>query len=79
MNEKIAGYRELTPGEIHSINVLKDFEGKTGYLLAEISKEISADGNAQRWLSLAYTHLEIGFMFAIKAVARPSNGLGRQR
>jgi response regulator of citrate/malate metabolism len=72
-HEKIAGYRDLTQEEIDAMNALKDAEQKMKELLDGLPV---ADGNVGRWISLARTNFETGFMFAIKAVARPTNGLG---
>lgn len=75
-HEKIAGYRDLTQAEIDAINELKMVEAKIGEWLKLVA---SRDADEDRWLSLARTHLETGFMFAIKAIARPTNGLGQDR
>lgn len=83
-HEKIAGYRGLTQAEIDLINSLKDMEREVGLDLDVIAGNIPNLGgddapDARRWLSLARNHLETGFMYAIKAVALPTNGLGRDR
>lgn len=80
-HEKIAGYRDLSQAEIDAMNALKTLESLAGQELQRVFKAIdpAGDSDAIRWLSLARTHLETGFMFAIKAVARPTNGLGRNR
>jgi response regulator of citrate/malate metabolism len=72
-HEKIAGYRDLTQEEIDAMNALKKAEQKMKKLLDGLPV---TDGNVGRWISLARTNFETGFMFAIKAVARPTNGLG---
>lgn len=74
-HEKISGHRDLTQAEIDAINEVKMVEAKMGEWLSLMDD--LPDSDAQRWLSLARTHLETGFMFAMKAVARPTNGLGR--
>jgi hypothetical protein len=56
------------------MNLLKAIEWRVGEALKEID---ASDPSAARWLAIARTHLETGFMFALKAVARPTNGLGR--
>lgn len=79
-HEKISGYRDLSQAEINLMNALKGQEAAVGHLLAAVDAELSpADADECRWLSIARTHLETGFMYAIKAVARPTNGLGRNR
>lgn len=76
----ITGYRELHPTEISAINALKEREAEMGEILSEITEnaQIIGDGAVIRWAAIARTHLETGFMYAIKAVARPTNGLGRK-
>lgn len=78
-HRKIEGYRELDADEIDLINDIKEAEACAAELLAELEKRNiqTGDEGARRWAALARTHLETGFMFAIKAVARPTNGLGR--
>ncbi|MGI9451984.1 MAG: DUF7681 family protein [Geminicoccaceae bacterium] len=79
-HQKISGYRDLGDDEVYVINSLKDLEDQLGIRLSAIENGLGEHGDkeAGRWLSLARTHLETGMMFAIKAVARPSNGLGRR-
>ena len=79
-HKKISGYRDLTQGEIDAMNELKNVEAKLGVTLSRIDDLLTelGDAEAKRWVSLARTHLETGMMFAIKAVARPTNGLGRR-
>lgn len=78
-HEKISGYRDLTQAEIDLMNQLKAYEAEIGNVLQLLGVAVLDDNSAQRWLSIARTHLETGFMYAIKAVARPTNGLGRNR
>ncbi len=63
---KIVGYIEQTPTQIDNINALKTYE-------IEIVKFLEAlTNNAHpRWLSIAKTHIQTGFMAAVRAVARP--------
>lgn len=78
-HKKISGYRDLSQTEIDAMNALKDAEAHIGTVLAEIERDLrDVDPEAGRWAAIARTHLETGFMFAIKAVARPTNGLGRK-
>ena len=79
-HKKIAGYRDLTEAEIESMNNLKEMEADLGKALFEVDVlcGLANDNEAKRWVALARTHLETGMMFAIKAVARPTNGLGRR-
>ena len=75
---KIAGYRDLSQDEIDSMNDLKRFEAEMADTLAELDRRADGDPAAGRWASLARDYFETGFMYAIKAVARPTNGLGRR-
>lgn len=80
-HKKISGYRDLSQAEIDLMNELKRTEADIADLLNRVLRELlnSSDVEAERWVSIARTHLETGMMFAIKAVARPTNGLGRRK
>lgn len=79
-HREISGYRELTHVEINLMNLLKTFEADLGDLLGRVAAHVATtdDAAAARWLALARTELETGMMYAVKAVARPTNGLGRR-
>jgi hypothetical protein len=79
-HKHIKGYRDLDEHEIALINQLKQAEANAGMVIAQLNDLCQAvsDVEAARWVSIARTHLETGFMYAIKAVARPTNGLGRK-
>lgn len=78
-HEKIAGYRDLTQAEIDLMNELKAAEAMVAGLYQRVAVLCldNKDSGASRWASLGKTHCETGFMYLIKAVARPTNGLGR--
>ena len=78
-HQKIAGYRDLTQAEVDLMNELKAKEAEVGELYQRVAALAREDGDAAagRWASLGRTDCETGFMYLIKAVARPSNGLGR--
>ena len=65
---EIKGYRKLTEEEINTVNQLKNlehdvlsyFETVDGYLNLE-----------KRWMAIAKTHIEQGFMAAVRAVTKP--------
>ena len=80
-HKKISGYRDLSQAEIDLMNELKRVEADLGGLLTRVSRNLldSSDIEAERWVALARTNLETGMMYAIKAVARPTNGLGRRK
>ena len=74
-HRKIAGFSELSEDEITTINAIKANEAKIKAMVDELlADELPMDSS--RWLALARHHLEIGFMFAVKAVARPSGQMG---
>ena len=72
--------RQLNQKEIDLIDSIREHEARLGGLLTTIENQMAEHGDreAGRWLAEARTCLETGFMFAVKAVARPSNGLGRK-
>jgi hypothetical protein len=75
---QIKGYRDLDEHDIAITNHIKAMEENTRVFLNSLHEPLKkADPEALRWLAIARTHLETGFMFAIKAVTRPANGLGR--
>lgn len=79
-HKKISGYRDLSEDEINQMNAIKAAEGQLSGLLAWVEQSATASGDpaAGRWAALARTHLETGFMYAVKAIARPDGGIGRK-
>lgn len=63
----IKGYRDLSAGEIASMNGLKQM----GLELEEQLRGAEQAGADPRALSIARTHLQTGMMWAIRAVAKP--------
>lgn len=66
----ITGYRRLTAEEIATINDIKAEANSVGTLVGEITAKKDAD---QRWVAIARTHLQQGFMALTRAVARPES------
>ncbi len=66
-HRKISGYRDLSEDEIMLINKVKNLEKSVGAALDSIQ-----DSENGRHVSIAKTHLETGFMYAIKAIAKPT-------
>lgn len=64
----IKGYRELNQEEINNMNLLKNLEQEVLLTLNNIVRSQRVEG---RWMSIARTHIEQGFMAAGRAVARP--------
>lgn len=69
----ITGYRELSDEELADINMLKKIEKD---VLAEIADLQSTNKYTQRWLAIATTHIQQGFMAANRAIARPNDEHG---
>jgi len=67
--EKIIGYKEQSPGQIEAINRLKSLELEVLHEW-EAVKHLLEKFDV-RWMSVAKTHFQQGFMAAVRAVARP--------
>lgn len=70
-HRKITGYRDLTQSEIDTMNAIKAKCAEVGALVKSIKEEGSAD---PRWLAIAATDLQKGFMFLTRAIAKPTDG-----
>ena len=73
-HKMISGYRDLSQDEIDVINRIKEAENQLGELWQIVMDE---PGNrvvaSSRWMNIAKTHLEQGFMAFVRAVARPED------
>jgi len=67
-HQKIKGYRDLTQEEIDLINEGKELAEKCREFVEKLESSAGAD---KRCVSLGRTNLQQGFMWAIRAVARP--------
>lgn len=67
-HEKIKGYRDLSQEEIDLMNEIKQKESELGKLFQKMRESDTID---KRWLSIAQTDLEKGFMAAVRSVAQP--------
>lgn len=67
-HEKISGYRDLSQAEIDEMNNLKALEKTVLGKLDGVSVLPDID---KRWLAIARTDLEKGFMAAVRSIARP--------
>jgi hypothetical protein len=65
----ITGYRELTEEETHNINQVKEAAISMGKLIESFT---DWDGADQRWVSIAKTDLQKGFMALTRAIAKPT-------
>lgn len=68
-HKQIKGYRDLTQEEIDKMNQLKQLAESVGIIVKDMRRFPDFD---QRWASIAETHLQQGFMAAIRAVAKPT-------
>ena len=64
----IKGYRELNQDEIDTINDIKQAANEVGEIIDGMTGGVEAD---QRWLAIAKTDLQKGFMSLVRAVAKP--------
>lgn len=65
----IKGYRDLSEGEIKAMNAIKQKAEEVGILLEEMQENKDLD---HRWVAIAKTDLQKGFMAAVRAVAQPT-------
>lgn len=67
-HRKIKGYRELSQEEIDLMNEIKEAGAGLGNLIEKLEVSGKLDG---RWLAIARTDLQKGFMALTRAVAKP--------
>lgn len=67
-HQKIKGYRDLSEAEIRHMNNCKNHAVQIGDLCDNIGKLPDVD---QRWLAIAKTDLQKGFMSLVRSIARP--------
>jgi hypothetical protein len=73
-HRKIKGYRELTQEEIDLMNKVKEKAEEVGQLVREIQGYHSDTGSHAidiRWVSIAQTDLQKGFMALTRSIAAP--------
>ena len=64
----IKGYRELTDTEINDIEVVKSMAETVGEMVERMNDASRFD---QRWVAIAKTDLQKGFMALVRSVAKP--------
>lgn len=64
----IKGYRELSQEEIDVMNTIKIKSSEVGALVNSILANTEAD---KRWVAIAQTNLQQGFMALTRAIAKP--------
>lgn len=68
-HKMITGYRDLTQDEINLMNMVKGLAAKVG---AELDIVAAAPDTDKRWVAIARTHLQEGFMALTRSIARPT-------
>ncbi len=69
MTNKINGYRELTAFEIEAINGVKQLAESLSIVVTALEQDPAVD---QRWLTIAKTDLQKGFMSLTRSIAKPT-------
>lgn len=69
-HRQITGYRELNQEEINLINMIKGRAEDVGAELEIVSQFPDVD---KRWVNIAKTHLQQGFMALTRAVTKPNS------
>ena len=67
-HRKIKGYRDLSQVEIDAMNGIKEKAAEVRELISELESNDELD---QRWVAIAKTDLQKGFMAATRSVAKP--------
>jgi hypothetical protein len=70
----IKGYRELSETELEAINRIKDSAEEVNKLVEGLTAAQMPGGHMpdQRWVAIARTQLQQGFMALTRAVAKPT-------
>lgn len=68
-HEKIKGYRSLTQIEIDLMNRSKELAEDVSLLIKRLYENEDTD---KRWISIAQTDLQKGFMSLVRAIAKPT-------
>lgn len=69
-HKQIKGYRDLTQEEIDLMNETKELAEKCGELIDKLENFSTA--SEQRWVSIAKTELQKGFIAAVRSIAKPT-------
>lgn len=66
---RIKGYRDLTAEEIAAMNEGKTLAEQVGAWIDELMADPTTD---KRWVAIGKTHLQQGFMAALRGIAQPT-------
>ena len=69
-HKKIKGYRDLSQEEIDKMNAIKDWGNDIGEFIDALEDNFDVD---QRWLAIAKTDLQKGFMSLVRSIAQPES------
>ncbi|QOI71931.1 hypothetical protein pEaSNUABM47_00463 [Erwinia phage pEa_SNUABM_47] len=69
-HKHIKGYRDLSQKEVDAMNEIKQLAATVGELIEKLESTESVD---KRWLAIAKTDLQKGFMSAVRSVAKPDS------
>jgi hypothetical protein len=70
----ITGYRELSREEIDLINVIKKYATGVGGIVFSLKADgVKPNSVDQRWLSIAETDLQKGFMSLVRSITKPES------
>lgn len=68
-HREIKGYRELNEHEIACMNGVKELAQKVGEIITSLDQMDETD---KRWIAIAKTDLQKGFMSLNRAIAQPT-------
>jgi len=68
---KITGYRQLSEREASMINAIKHQASQVEMLVLELEQQTPEMD--LRWINIARTQLQVGFMALTRAVAKPTS------
>jgi hypothetical protein len=69
-HKQIKGYRDLTAEEIGKMNAAKGLAEQVGAFIETLEGEPTLD---KRWLAIARTDLQKGFMALVRSIAQPTS------
>lgn len=69
-HKMIKGYRDLSQEEIDLMNDVKRHGEAVGEMIQKLRNK---EGLDQRWVSIAQTDFQTGFMAAVRSIAQPES------
>lgn len=75
MAQEIKGYRQLSASEIDAINVVKTWEDRIGDLIQTMRDDQDTVALDPKFVAVAVTHFQQGFMALTRAIAKPESRL----